>query len=255
MEYKYETHMHTARSSACGMSFGPEYLKGYRDLGYDGVFVTEHFYNGNTCVPRELPWSTWVRRYCRAYEETKEAGDALGLKVFFGWESTFGGGEDFLIYGLSPQWLERHPEIIQVTPEEQFRLVDGAGGLVVQAHPYRQRWYMSEVRLHPYHCHAWEVANAGNTAAQDRRAMDIATELGLTVTCGSDIHGVKQLEEGNVFPMITEQPLYSAADYVALIKSGKGFCTGFPADRMDCEPCENEMDAYLRERDGRLIRL
>ena len=244
MQYKYETHLHTSGSSACGRSEGPEYLEGYKALGYDGIFLTEHFYLGNTCIPRDLPWKEWVNRFCESYYITKEKAAGTGLKVFFGWESTYGTGEDFLIYGLGPEWLMEHPEITRMTQEEQYELVHGEGGLVVQAHPFRERDYMREIRLHPHHCDAWEVANSGNLPYMDRRAYEYAMAHNMAMTCGSDIHTIRNLTQDKVFAMVTEKPLESERDYVQLILFGKGFRAQFPPERMQCELQEPNLPVY-----------
>ncbi|MCR5109141.1 MAG: PHP domain-containing protein [Lachnospiraceae bacterium] len=235
MSYKYETHLHTSDSSACGISKGIEYLDGYKALGYDGIFITEHFYLGNTCIPRNLPWNEWVDRFCRGYYETKEAGLRTDISVFFGWETSYGTGEDFLIYGLKPEWLKEHPEIIKLTQEEQYELVHSEGGLVVQAHPFRERGYMREIRLHPNHCDAWEIANYGNEPYMDKRAYEYASSHGIKMTCGSDIHTIDNLKEGRVFAMVTKERMKSESDYVRTILSGKGFTTSFPKERLKCK--------------------
>ena len=56
MPYTYETHLHTCRASLCGKSEGSEHVRYYKELGYTGIFVTDHFFGGNTAVPRDLPW-------------------------------------------------------------------------------------------------------------------------------------------------------------------------------------------------------
>ena len=234
MPYRYETHLHTLDSSACGKSGGEEYIEGYKALGYDGIFVTDHFYLGNTCIPRELPWEEWVDRYCHSYRKTKEAAANTGLKVFFGWETSYGTGEDFLIYGLDPDWLKKHPEIIELTQEQQYELVHSEGGLVVQAHPFRERYYMSEIRLHPHHCDAWEVANSSNQPYMDRLAYEYARTHDMKMTCGSDIHSADWIDADWLFAMETDEPLETEADYVRIILSGKGFRAGFPKERMEC---------------------
>ena len=244
MEYLYETHLHSSVSSACGRSKGPEYLEGYKELGYDGIFVTEHFYLGNTCIPRDLPWPEWVDRFCGSYYETKEAGDKAGINVFFGWETSYGTGEDFLIYGLDPKWLKDHPEIIRLTQEEQYELVHSEGGLVVQAHPFRERGYMNEIRLHPNHCDAWEIANAGNKPYMDRRAYEYARDHDMIMTCGSDIHSVDCLAEDMVFAMVTDERILSESDYVRIIRSGRGFHMKFPKERLLCEMQEPELPVF-----------
>jgi len=227
MSFKYETHLHTRIASACGKSKGSEYISYYKSMGYDGIFVTDHFYHGNTCVDRSLSWPEWVRGYCASYREAKEEGDRQGLKVFFGWEISY-DAEDFLIYGLSEDWLVSHPEVLSWNQAEQYENIRAAGGLVVQAHPFRERDYMTEIKLHPHHADAWEVANAGNEPYQNRLAYDYAVAHGITMTAGSDIHRVGSTGYGCVFGMVTEEPLESEQDYVKLIKSGKGFSLNVP---------------------------
>ncbi len=231
MGYLYETHLHTSWASKCGKSGGDEYLPWYKERSYDGIFVTDHFYKGNTCVPKELPWADWVKGYCDAWRRTKEAAAAYGLKVFFGWETTY-KGEDFLIYGLDEAWLLAHPDIILWDQREQYEQVHAAGGLVVQAHPFRERYYQSEIKLHPYHADAWEVGNLGNEAYMDALAMKFAAEHGLKMTCGDDIHSTARLIAGKpLYAMETEQPLNSEKDYVAMILSGKGWRNLVPEER------------------------
>ena len=88
--FKYETHLHTSEASACGSSQGAEYISVYKKLGYDGIFVTDHFFGGNTAVSFELDWHTRVELYCKGYEnalaEAKRlnAMDGGDFKVFFG---------------------------------------------------------------------------------------------------------------------------------------------------------------------------
>ena len=134
--FAYETHLHTSEGSACGRSTGAEMARACKAAGYTGIFVTEHFFYGNTAIDRSLPWTDWVEGYCKGYEHAKEEGDRIGLQVFFGWESTY-DGTDFLIYGLDKAWLLAHPQIRDCSIEEQYRLVKADGGIVIHAHPFR----------------------------------------------------------------------------------------------------------------------
>ena len=90
--YKYETHLHTAETSACASATGAEQARRYKAEGYDGIFVTDHFFNSNTTVPRDISWDEKVMLYCKGYENAKAEGDRIGLKVFFGIEYTYQGG-------------------------------------------------------------------------------------------------------------------------------------------------------------------
>ena len=102
----------------------------YKRQGYTGIFVTDHNWGGNTAADRSLPWETWVSEFTKGYLDAKEEGERIGLDVFFGWEAGFQGTE-FLIFGLSPEWLAAHPEIREAGVEEQYRLVKADGGMVI----------------------------------------------------------------------------------------------------------------------------
>ena len=91
--YFYETHLHTSESSACGKSTGAEMARACKEYGYTGIFVTDHNWGGNTAVDGDLPWDSWVDRFCLGYEHAKEEGDKIGLDVFFGYEAGFDATE------------------------------------------------------------------------------------------------------------------------------------------------------------------
>jgi methylenetetrahydrofolate dehydrogenase (NADP+)/methenyltetrahydrofolate cyclohydrolase len=44
--YRYETHMHTLPVSRCARYNVRENLEFYKSLGYDGIFITNHFLDG-----------------------------------------------------------------------------------------------------------------------------------------------------------------------------------------------------------------
>ncbi len=218
MSFLYETHLHTSVSSACASSRGYEYVRRYMDLGYSGIFVTDHFYNGNTAVPHSLPWKDWVNRFCLGYEEAKNEGDKNGFDVFFGWEETFNGCDDYLVYGLDKAWLLEHPEMTNWTRGEQYKAVKEAGGCVVQAHPFRQADWIRRIVLSSGCVDAVETANAGNwEQSYDALAMRYAQKLNLPYTAGSDMHNARGIEKDRVFGVILNKKLNSAGDYVNAI--------------------------------------
>ena len=53
--YLYETHMHTKEGSACGRDNAADIVRAYKEAGYAGVIVTDHFFGGNTAIDRSLP--------------------------------------------------------------------------------------------------------------------------------------------------------------------------------------------------------
>lgn len=220
MGYKYEMHLHTSLGSLCGRSHGQEYIDYYKGLGYTGIFVTDHFYLGNTAVDRSLPWKEWVDAYCAGYEELKRLGDEQDLQVFFGWETTY-DNDDYLYYGLDKDWLKAHPGILCWDHKRCYEEVKKAGGYVVQAHPFRERDYIRGIHLHPYQADAWEVANACNQPYQDMLAYRFAQKYGMKMTCGSDIHKAGFTDAGMPYAMVTEEKIQDAGDYGRIVESGR----------------------------------
>ena len=61
--YRYELHCHTAKVSACSRLSAREMVDLYLANGYDGIFVTDHFLNGNTTVDKSLPYREAVAQF------------------------------------------------------------------------------------------------------------------------------------------------------------------------------------------------
>jgi len=231
--YKYETHLHTSEASACGSSKAADYISVYKRIGYDGIFVTDHFFGGNTCVSFELDWSARIQQYCSGYEAALEEAqkqneiDGGNFKVFFGIEQTF-DGDDYLIYGLNKEWLLAHPEIESMNHGQLFEAVSQAGGLMIQAHPFRLRGYIQAIHLHPREVHGIEVYNGGNTPDQNELALAYAKTYDFPMTSGSDIHNITFALENkiegkmNLGGMEFDEPLNNIEDYIRLIKEKKG---------------------------------
>ena len=218
MTYLYETHLHTSGISKCATSYGDEYIEGYLEKGYTGIIITDHFFNANCALSRKLPWRDWVDCFYRGYEIAKEEGDKKGLDVFFGWEETFDGCDDYLIYGLDKKWLMEHPEVRTWTRGEQYRAVREAGGCVVQAHPFRQRSYIQRVVLSAGCVDAVEVFNGGNDIpAFDALAYHYAKKLGKPMTSGTDIHDDSIIRHGKIYGVYSGKKLNNISDFVSMI--------------------------------------
>ena len=247
--YKYEVHMHTAQSSACGRTFGADYIAEFKRLGYDGMIITDHFFHGNTKPDRSLPWEDYIGEFCKGYEAAKAEGDRQGVKVFFGWEENH-QGDEYLIYGPDKEWLKKHPEIRDADHNEYLKMIHEAGGLVVQAHPFRERGYISGVHVHPFQCDAMEVCNYGNPPYQDIIAYNFCLKRGITMTSGTDLHDVTRLEE-SISGMVFDKPLESIADYVRAVRENRGFRPLIPDDRKEMnDEIANMLPITLYDRDN-----
>ena len=221
MAYLYETHLHTCEASACGKTPGKDYISFMLEKGYSGIIVTDHFFNGNSCVPRELPWKERVELYCKGFEHACEASRGSGLSVFFGIEFNF-EGDEYLLYGVDKEWLLSHPEILSYSRKEVYAAVHEGGGVMIQAHPYRERDYLNAIHLTPDVCDGIEVFNAGNKDYMNALAYHYALDLGLPMTAGSDIHHTVTFETAPMGAVAFEEKLTSARDYARAVLAGKG---------------------------------
>lgn len=188
MSFLYETHMHTCQGSACGVSTGKEHARYYKEMGYTGIIITDHFFGGNTAADRSLPWKERIEWFCSGYEDALAEGQKIGLDVFFGWEEGY-RDDEYLVYGLDKAYMLAHPEMEHWTRREQLENVHRAGGCVIQAHPFRMRTeYMKWIRLGESYSDGCEVANFGNKPWDDARAIRWAKANHRVMTAGSDNH-------------------------------------------------------------------
>ncbi len=216
MKYKVETHLHTKQGSACARISGAEQARARKAEGYDCIIVTDHFYRGNTRPERSLAWQEYVKEFCAGYREAKAEGERIGLRVLFGWEDNYKGAE-FLCYGPDEAWLAAHPQMRDWTPRQLYEEVKAAGGMVIQAHPFRQRTYLSRIALYPDDCDGAEVYNLSQPMEQNKRAVWYAREFGLRMTAGSDIHGMEGIGGGMVF----SRPILTIQDYIQAVLAGE----------------------------------
>ena len=236
MPYLYDTHVHTCQGSKCGTSTGAEHARFYKEIGFHGIIITDHFFNGNTAVPADLPWKERVDMFCSGYEDALIQGQKIGLDVFFGWEQNY-SHDEYLIYGLDKAWLLSHPEVEHWTRADQLREVTRLGGCVVQAHPFRNRDYIQHIILAPQYCHGAEVINMGNHPYNDAAAYLYAKEFGLSMTAGSDNHfSIPENGNSNIGGIALDAPLSCIGDYVRIIREHLPLRFSVDASRLEIPP-------------------
>ncbi len=216
--YRYETHLHTREGSACSSAPADEMARAHKAAGYDGIFVTNHFFNGNTSVPADLPWEERVRRYCEGYEIAKKTGDEIGLKVFFGIEWCVYNA-DMLIYGIDKDWIIANEQLLMHTDERKlFSELHKIGAFIVHAHPFRYDPYIHHITLYPKDVDAVETINASHRDPMyNQRAALYADMYGLPKTGGSDSHHLDKLFGGGI---CVPEEINSPADYLRQIQNG-----------------------------------
>lgn len=214
MEYLYETHFHTERVSPCGHVPAGEAVGAYRQKGYAGIIVTDHYYEGvlrqagEGCSPQEqVDW--WLS----GYQQARQEGERQGLQVMLGMELRFAGGpEDYLVYGLCEEFLRQNPRLYAMTPASFSRLARENGLYFGQAHPFRK----GLSRCAPELIDGVEVFN-GNLRhdSHDADALAFARDHGLLETSGSDFHEWEDLARGG---MVSSEPVRDEAHWVRLLK-------------------------------------
>jgi predicted metal-dependent phosphoesterase TrpH len=186
--YLYETHMHTSPVSACASSSPEEMVRYYKSKGFSGMIVTDHFFNGNSGCPRGLPWAKKIDFFAQGYERAKKEGDKCDLDVFFGMEYGF-SGSDFLVYGLSVEYLRAYEGFDRLDLKELSAVVREAGGYIAQAHPFRTAFWIADPSpAAPELLDGMEINNASMSDEVNNRALAYAKKHGLAQQSGSDAH-------------------------------------------------------------------
>ena len=218
-KYRYETHLHTLPSSKCARCGVRGNLEFYKKLGYRGVFITNHFLDGNSSVDKSLSYEERILANFADYEEGVKIGREIGIDVFLGAELSY-KGTDFLVYGLDTEWFLAHPEIMDMKKSEELPFMMAEGALVIQAHPFREARYIDHIRLLPRCVQGVEIYNSNRTDFENKLAREYAKNYSLLTFAGSDNHaGPMQCKLGG---MEFDTPITSETDFVKRILAGEG---------------------------------
>ena len=196
--YKIETHLHTNHVSKCGHLTAAEIVKGYAEAGYSALIVTDH-YNRTTFdflgIDPAAPGDK-LTPFLDGYRRVREEAEKVGIRVFRGAELRFDECDnDYLFYG----WLDD----ILAEPDAVFRMgiagfapmARAAGGLIIQAHPYRRSCTPAIAR----YLDGVEVLNRNpRHDSHNDRAEAYAQEYGLIRTSGSDCHRTEDIALGGI---------------------------------------------------------
>lgn len=180
-----DLHAHSKGISRCCQITGKEMVQVVRDAGLDGIVLTNH-YDKNYIENNDA--LTFAKKYINEYLLVKEYGKAIGIKVFWGIEVTMAKHNNvhMLVYGVSEEWLINHPNLYDYSQNELYDLVHKAGGILIQAHPFRAGKDVLldlncldgvEVNCHPLY-----------DETHVKKLADIAKHNHFILTCGGDYH-------------------------------------------------------------------
>ena len=216
--YKYETHLHTSPVSKCAIASVRDSLEFYKSLGYDGVFITNHFIQGNMTKPEGATYEELIAFYFSDYEAALAMSEEIGIKVFCAVEISY-RGTDFLVFGLDKDWYLSHPEILTMNFSDELNLMRESGAFISQAHPYREAGYINHIRLFPRCIDAVEVINSSRNKFENDMAAHYADAYGLLKTAGSDNHSGPA--RNALAGVECDEPIESVSDFIEKIKAGK----------------------------------
>ena len=182
----FDLHAHSSGISRCCRIPYNKVIDAAREVGIDGIVLTNHYQKSYV---KDGDTADFARRYTEEFRLAKAYGESVGFKVLFGAEITMEryGGAHLLLYGITEEFIEQHPDLYEFTLEEMRDAIKAFDpkAAMVQAHPYRKvknllpTEYLDgvEVNCHPLY---------GKSDFSDM--VKIAKENKLILTCGADYH-------------------------------------------------------------------
>lgn len=215
--YLIETHLHTKYGSGCGKLDEKTLIRGYKEAGYQGIVVTDH-YNRDTFsmlgVDLNGPGDK-LGCFLEGYRRMREEGQRQGIRVYRGAEIRFDESmNDYLLFGWPDDLLAEPGAIFPMGVAAFAPVCRAAGALLIQAHPYRRHCtpaiacYLDGV----------EVCN-GNPRHNNRNrlAAEYAREYGLIATAGSDCHQLEDIGRTGIRTRVLPEDSF---DLAALLRQG-----------------------------------
>ncbi|GAA0178328.1 PHP domain-containing protein [Clostridium sediminicola] len=163
-----DIHFHTKEYSPCSHINMEEGIKKAKEIGLDGICITDHDNRNAASFAKEL-------------EEKYGILVIVGVEVY-----TYEG--DILCFGL-----DKVPEK-RIHAQELIDLVNEKGGVTIAAHPFRNngRGLGNEIK-NLKGLSAIEVLNGNTTYENNSRAYELAKELNISCAGGSDSHKVENI--------------------------------------------------------------
>lgn len=209
--YKTELHTHTKPVSGCSDIEAEQLVKIYKEKGYDGVVLTNHFtrYLQGETVEEKIKW--YLEDYYKCYEE----GKLIDLNVILGAELRFTeNNNDYLIFGICPEDLIQIYEMLPYGIDRFYKECKNEKNIIIQAHPFRDG--MESVRRESLD--GIEVFNMHpNHNSRIGLAAKYANENNMIATCGSDFHHHGQ---ECLCGIITKKQLRNSYDVANVLKAG-----------------------------------
>ena len=213
MEYKYEIHCHTKNVSRCGNLAVEELIEKYKDAGYSGIVLTDHYSPMTFDFLDFFNKKRAIDHYLRAYRSAKKYSDD-NFTVLLGMELRFYATvNDYLVYGITEEMLYELPFLLPLNIKNASKMLRNRGCLFIQAHPFRK----FITRANPEYLDGVEVFNGKATKEANENSEKWANEINASIKIsGSDCHRETGVALGGI---ITKEPIKSNDDLIRILKS------------------------------------
>lgn len=197
--YKYDLHVHTKETSPCGNVSAKDMIKVYKNNGYSGVVVTDHYRPAFFCNNNYKTWNEKIDDYLKGYRMALTEGRKYDIDVLLGIELAFevegDKTNDYLIYGITEELLKSNPNLLELGIKGLSEFCRQNGLLLYQAHPLRKYCYLADMTL----LHGIEVHN-GNPRhdSHNDEIEKIAKDNHMPMISGSDYHDPGDENRGGI---------------------------------------------------------
>jgi len=192
-KYRYELHLHTSEISWCARAPVRKTPQLYRQAGYSGLVLTDHFFRD---AIEQLPGRQWpakIDAYLQSYRLAQDLTRDWDFDVLLGMELRFDHSwNDYLVYGLTESMLKENPPFYEMGLERFFAFANQHDLFVAQAHPFRP----GMTRANPRWLHGVEVLNAHGL--NNQQALEFAREHQLIGIAGSDYHSIHDVAAATI---------------------------------------------------------
>ena len=215
-QYKYDIHVHTSEVSSCGRIPAKELVGMYKNAGYHGVVITDHYYEGFFENLQNTSWAEKTDQFLEGYNNALCEGRKLDFQVICGMEIGFTENpNEYLVYGIDENFLKENKELYKLGLKGFKKLIEGSGIIIVQTHPFRSGMIPASPRL----IDGIEVYN-GNPRHNSRNhlALEHAEKNGLIKLSGSDFHQRDDLARGGI---IVSEVVNSPSQLVDIIRNSR----------------------------------
>ena len=194
-KYLFDTHIHTKEASSCSRVWAADIVKRYKELGYNGLVITDHF-SASQFKRHGSTYEEQVQKYLSGYRAAKEFEDE-NFHIILGMELRFlENDNDYLVYGFDEDFVINN-DLTRYNDPEEFRPVVEENNLIIfQAHPFR----IGMTVVDPELLDGVEVYNGhGDHNSRNKIAYHWSELHSLRKLSGSDFHGNLTLEPGGVY--------------------------------------------------------